>query len=244
MSFTLRTATVSAALVGLFVLPACGSDDEVAHPPASTFGKQTAAEIGTAVRSDMATVRSLRLKGESAGQSIDISLADDGTCVGSVEQFGGSAKVIETADGSYVKGDDAYWRGQATTDEQKANVEKSLKIWDGRWVFAPRDLGYLLPQCDFANFVPVLTSGDRKLAEVGQERTIHGVDAVSVVATQNGVTSTLWISTEAPHRVVELTEAGADAATYSVSNYDEPLDIKTPDPDEVFDLAAANKKAE
>ena len=54
----------------------------------------------------------------------------------------------------------------------------------------------------------------------------------------------MWVATDAPHRVVELTQSGGDAATYKLGDFDEPLDITTPDPDEVFDLAAANKKAE
>ncbi len=250
MSLSLRAATFSVALVSLFVLPACGSDAEAPRTPTSAFGRQTAAEIGAAFRSDMASVRSLTVEADVDDRAFHLSLDTDGNCVGWVEQGGGKAEFIETIDGSFVKGEDSFWLGQATTDEQKANVKKALAVWDGRWVRSPRGAGdlstpsYLVPECDHTFLLPLLTGGDRKLTEVGQEREIDGREAVAVVATQDGTTSTVWIATEAPHRALRLTQSGADAATYDFSNYDEPLDIKTPTPDEVFDLVAANKKAE
>lgn len=241
MRSSLRATAVPVVLLGTLLASGCGED---ADEPTSAFGRQTAAQISAAVRADMKGVRSLTVNGSAEGQEFRVSLADDGTCTGTIEQHGGTAEVVETAEGSYVRADDAFWLGQATTPEEKAKVEKSLEVWDGRWVRTPRQAGYFLPQCDFEHFVPLLTTGDRKLAVKGDEREVNGVQAVALVAEQGGVTSTLWVSVEAPHRVVQLRDTGAEAATFTVSDYDEPVSITTPDPDEVYDLAAANKKAE
>jgi hypothetical protein len=233
------------ALAALFVLPACGGDDGP-REPASDFGKQTVAEISSAARSDMAGVRSLTIDGTVKDQTFHISLADDGTCVGTVEQYGGTAEVIETVEGSYVRADKAYWLGTVADQGEKGKKkidQLEAKAGD-RWIRTPRRVGYFLPQCDFENFVPVLTSGDAKLATKGEEREIDGQLAVALTADQSAVTSTIWIATEAPHRVLELSEAGLEKTTLRLSNFDEPLDITTPQPDEVFDLEAANKKAE
>lgn len=241
MSRTPRLTALSAVLLGALALSGCG-DDAGPHEPTSTFGKQTAAQISEAVRADMKGVRSVTIDGTTRQERFHISLADDGTCTGTVKPTsGGSATVVEDASGSYVRGDAAYWTGQASSDADRARVEQALKVWDGRWVKSPRSGGYLLPQCDFATFLPLLTSGDRKLATKGDEREIAGVEAVALTADQAGVKSTLWVSTDAPHRVVRLTEPGTDAV-YTLSHYDEPVSIQTPDPAEVYDLAAANKK--
>jgi len=241
MSRTLRVTALSAAMLGALALSGCG-DDKGPHEPTSAFGKQTAAQISEAVRADMKGVRSVTIDGTTKDETFRISLADDGTCTGTVKPAtGGEATVIEDASGSYVRGDAAYWTGQASTDADRARVEQALKIWDGRWVKSPRSGGYLLPQCDFATFLPLLSSGDRQLAVKGDEREVAGVDAVALTADQAGVTSTLWVSTEAPHRIVRLSEEGS-GAVYTLSHYDEPVSITTPDPAEVYDLAAANKK--
>lgn len=241
MSRTLRATALSAALLGALALSGCGGDT-AAHTPTSAFGKQTAAQISEAVRSDMSGVRSVTIDGTTKDARIHVSLADDGTCTGSVEPTsGGKAQVVEDASGSYVHGDAAYWRGQAATDADRTRVERALKVWDGRWVKSPRSGGYLLLQCDLKSFLPLLTSGDRTLATKGDERKVDGVEAVALNADQAGVKSTLWVSTEAPHRIVRLTEPSSDAV-YTLNHYDEPVSIQTPDPAEVYDLAAANKK--
>lgn len=241
MSRSLRVTALSAVLLGALAASGCGGD-EGPREPASAFGKQTAAQISEAVRSDMKGVRSVTIDGVTEDETFHLSLADDGTCVGTVEPAtGGEAQVIEDASGSYVRGDAAYWKGQASTEADRKRVDQALKAWDGRWVKTPRSGGYLMFQCDFATFLPQVTSGDRTLATKADEREVAGVDAVALTADQGGVTSTMWVSTEAPHRVVRLTQAGSDTV-YTFSDYDEPVSIQTPDPAEVYDLAAANKK--
>lgn len=234
-----RATALSAALLGVLAASGCGGDDGP-HEPTSAFGKQTAAQISEAARSDMKGVRSVTIDGTTGEEKFHISLADDGSCTGTVEPAtGGGAQVVEDASGSYVRGDAAYWKGQATTAADRTRVERALKVWDGRWVKSPRSGGYLLPQCDFTTFLPVVTSGDRTLARKGEEREVAGVDAVALTADQAGVTSTMWVATDAPHRVVRLAEGDT---VYTFSHYDEPVPIQTPDPAEVYDLAAANKK--
>jgi hypothetical protein len=245
MSRPLRVTALSAAMLGALALTGCGGGnggDDGSHEPTSAFGRQTAAQISEAVRTDMKGVRSVTIDGTTKDATVHLSLADDGSCTGTVEPAsGGKASVVEDASGSYVRGDAAYWTGQASTDADRKRVEQALRVWDGRWVKSPRSGGYLLPQCDFATFLPLLSSGDRKLAVKGDEREVAGVDAVALTADQGGVKSTLWVSTDAPHRIVRLTEAGS-GAVYTLSHYDEPVSIQTPDPAEVYDLAAANKK--
>lgn len=241
MRSTLRATALSAVLLGALVTSGCGGEDDTSEPT-SAFGRQTAAQIMSAARADMKGVRSLTIEGTWHDQEFHVSLADDGTCVGTMEAYGGTAEVIETVDHSYVRADEAYWLGQAETAEQRKRVEKSLEVWDGRWVRTPRAAGYFLAQCDFQHFVPLLTTGDRTLAAKGEEREIDGVLSVAVTADQSGIDSTMWVSVEAPHRVVRLSQTGADAATFSITDYDEPVSIQTPDPAEVYDLAAANKK--
>lgn len=242
MRAPLRATGLTAALLGVLATSGCGGDDDGPREPTSAFGKQTAAQISEAVRSDMKSVRSVTIDGTTEDEDLHLSVADDGTCVGTVEPAtGGEAQVIEDASGSYVRGDAAYWKGQASTEAERTRVEQALEIWDGRWVKTPRSGGYLLLQCDFATFLPQVTSGDRTLATKGDEREIAGVEAVALTADQGGVTSTMWVSVESPHRVVRLTQAGSDTV-YTFSDYDEPVSIQTPDPAEVYDLAAANKK--
>ena len=238
------SATVLASgLAG--VLVACGPDEVEKKEPTSDFGQQTVAQIRRTAITDMTSVRSLRIQAEvpALEQKIDVRLTSDGSCVGTMDQGDGHAEMVETPESSYVRADAEFWDAQAETAEDRVKIDEMLEKVGGGWIRSPRRAGYFNPVCDFATMLPLLTSGDTKKATKGEEREIDGELAISLTSSEDGIISTSWITTAAPHRVVELTQKGdEDAATYTISDYDEPVTITTPSPDEVYDLEAATRQ--
>jgi hypothetical protein len=248
MRLQLATSATLLAAGLASVLVACAPDEAEEKAPTSDFGQQTVAQIRRTAITDMTGVQSLRIRGTvpARDQELDVRLTADGSCIGTMDQGEGHAEMVETPESSFVRADPAFWHAQTESAAERTKVDQMLAKVGGGWIRSPRRAGYFNPVCDFSTMLPLLTSGDSKKARKGDEREIDGELAISLVSSEDGITSTSWITTDAPHRVIKLTQTGGeDAATYVISDYDEPVTITTPSPAEVYDLEAAiRQKAE
>lgn len=239
-------ATAGLAAVALFA-SGCGSD---AKPdasdkaePQSSFARQTVAQIRTASATDMDNIESVTITGDVPEQEMKftVSLDSDGNCAGDIEAGDGKGRVVEAASGSFVTGDELFWN--AFVGPEKA--AQMMAVAEDAWVRTPRGAGYFLPQCDFKVIIPTLNSGSAKSVTKGKESEIDGEPAVALTSSEDGVTSTAWIATDAPHYLLKLTtKGGKDAGTFTLSGYDEPVDAALPADAKVIDLAPTRQKAE
>jgi hypothetical protein len=244
----MTTSRVYAATAGLaafaLLVSGCGSDAKPKKAePKSDFARQTVAQIRSASATDMANIDSLTLTGDVPEQEMKftISLDSDGQCVGDVEASEGKGRVVEAPSGSFVTGNALFWNAFVGTEK----AAQMMAVAEDKWVRTPRGAGYFLPQCDFKVIIPVLTAGDSKAATKGAESEIDGVPAVAISSDENGVTSTAWIATTAPHYLLKLTtKGGKDAGTFTLSDFDEPVDASLPADAKVIDLAPTRQKAE
>jgi hypothetical protein len=239
-------ATAGLAVVALLA-SGCGSDPK-ADPSddattQSSFGRQTVAQIRSASATDMANIDSVTITGDVPDQEMEftISLDADGNCVGDVEAGDGKGRVVEAASGSFVTGDELFWN--AFVGPEKAS--QMMAVAEDAWVRTPRGAGYFLPQCDYKVILPTLTTGDAKAATKGKETEVDGVPAIAISSSEGDVTSTAWIATDAPHYLLKLTtKGGKDAGTFTLSDFDEPVDASLPADAKVIDLAPTRQKAE
>ncbi|RJS45947.1 hypothetical protein [Nocardioides cavernaquae] len=231
-------ATACLAVVALLA-SGCGNDQpdkaDTAEPQ-SSFARQTVAEIRSATATDMGSIESFTITGDVPEQEMTftVSLDSDGNCAGGIEAGGGKGSVVEAASGSFVTGDELFWN--AFVGPEKA--AQMMAVAEDAWVRTPRGAGYFLPQCDFKVIVPTLTTGDAKAATKGKESEVDGESAVAITSSEGGVTSTAWIATDAPHHLLKLTtKGGKDAGTFTLSDFDEPVDASLPADAKVIDLA-------
>lgn len=240
---TSRAYAAASAIAALALLAAgCGGETRSTEGKVdkaesqSSFGRQTVAQIRTATATDMANISSVTISGDVPSQELKftVSVDSDSNCVGEFELSDGKASVIEVEHSSFVMGDLLFWN--ATIGPEEASQRAALG--DGVWLRSPRKAGSFLPQCDFRTFVPALLTGDSAAATKGKETEVGGVPAIAITSDEDGVTSTAWISTGAPHYLLKLTtEGGNDAGTFTLSDFDEPVDASLPADAKVIDLA-------
>jgi hypothetical protein len=224
-------AAVAAAV--MLVATGCGSGG------ATSFADESVKEIVQGVRDDMAGLTSLRLVGDltNDGQQIhlDMRSTTDGECEGVVKIGDGSAQVVSSGVDYWMKPDDAFWEQQSP---DQADVIKQA-IGD-KWVSVPSSSG-LSKACDLdALFESFRTASfDEPSAPPTKSgvSSVDGQDAVQITTEdEGGQEVTAWVATDDPHYILKIEVAGDTDLSLAFSEFDEPLDIQTPDPSEVARL--------
>lgn len=209
------------------------------------FAGQSVKEITKAAGADMKGLQSLRISGdlEPNGQTlrIDMQSTTDGDCQGSVQIGDGTAEIVSSGGTYWMKPDQAFWEAQAP--DQAAVIEQQV---GDKWVTVPSGSG-LSEVCDLDNFLKAFDdSSDDPSASpsnAGSEQ-VDGQDAVKIAGKSDGQELTAWVATGDQHYILKIevgggAGAGSGGGTLSFSDFDEPVDVQTPDPSDVVDLAAA-----
>ncbi|MFJ9314313.1 hypothetical protein ACIRN4_09000 [Pimelobacter simplex] len=246
MDHTTRLAATIALLAAL--LGGCGTDDEPAPP--SFAGKAPADQVAAA-RTAMADLHAVHLTGTltNAGRplDLDLALADDGSCAGTLGVDGGVAEVRATEDGAWFRPNATLWSSivdadpDADTDADAAGEQIAEAVGE-RWVVLEDD--DLRALCDFRSIMSSLISAP----EDGRVYTSAGTEEVDGAPTLRirsddgnqgrgaggGGTTYGYIRTDAPHYLVRTERPGGEApATMTFSDFDVVPDVVTPAADDV-----------
>ncbi|QTE00431.1 hypothetical protein [Streptomyces cyanogenus] len=178
--------------------------------------------------------------------SMDLTLDRDGNCVGSFRmgRGGGSFDVVKRGDEVWMKADRAYWRSQLHDQGNKA-----ADVVRDRYVHGTTNEGTFKDfahACDLKALQKELslnTSSDDSMRTDGRTK-IHGVDVIRLRGTEDGVPTTLYITTDSPHRLVEAVQKGDGTDdTAGVSDYGKPVPSRTPAPGDSVDLSDLEKES-
>ncbi|MDT0202527.1 hypothetical protein [Nocardioides sp. AE5] len=249
-------ASLAVAAVTLLALTGCGDNGgAVAGKPAtgtgSTSGTTTNGENPFEGKSDreiqqlildgMADVDSLRLSGNIVDESGDnvamvFVLDRGGNCDGSMTLGGARADIKSDGSFSYMRGDRAFWLSIAG-DQQAADAV--LAALQDRWVRMPADSEDGFNDiCDLDLFLEEFAAieGSSHL-EPGEVKQVDGHEAIELVEDNGGgETTTLWVTVEAPHRIVRMSSQGGDEpGEFQLSKYNEPVNVQVPGPGEYVD---------
>lgn len=216
------------------VLAACGGgDDDPATP--DTEESYASYHSAPAIMADgfeaMLALDALHLEAEITGvdgtTSMDLSLREDGDCLGRLQIPGWSEPAdFVVADGrDYVRGSVAFW---AEAPDGAADR------YADRWVTT----GDLASYCDFASrLAPFTRDIDEQLTSKDGVAEIGGSDVVKV--STPGPTGRLraWVEVAEPHHVLRLAlTGGRDTGELVLSAFDEDVQVEAPPADEVVEF--------
>ncbi|MFE0672858.1 hypothetical protein [Streptomyces sp. NPDC058867] len=228
---------LGAALLLAPALPVAAAEDPTA--------RELADEAERNLR-DAESVR-LRLTDRSEGTetsttqptSMDLALDRSGNCAGTMEMGsdGGSVEIVKRGDEVWLKPDTAFWKAQVPGDQGDAVAE----LFDGRYIHGSTDdalLKGMADTCDLRNFQREADSspGSASLRK-GEETTRDGTEVVPLTGEVDGARTTLYVTADSPHLLVEATQRDQDTdVRLRFSEYDEPVPTRTPSADDSVDV--------
>ncbi|MDL2077687.1 hypothetical protein QNN03_14700 [Streptomyces sp. GXMU-J15] len=174
--------------------------------------------------------------------AMDLALDRSGNCVGVLEMGadGGAVEIVKQGDEVWLKPDTAFWKAQVPGGEGDAAAE----LFKNRWIHGSTDdalLKGMADTCDLKNFQRDVDSGTDSPGSValkkGEETTRDGEDVIPLTGEVDGARTTLYVTSDTPHRLVEATQRGTDTnVRLTFSDYDEPVPSRTPSADDTVDV--------
>ncbi|MGW3285496.1 hypothetical protein ACWDR3_12735 [Streptomyces sp. NPDC001002] len=242
ISTPIRTAaTCTAASAALLLSPALAVADD----------GPSAKELSEQAKDNLLKTDSVHLKLTDHGTaakdsktqptSMDLSLDRDGNCVGTMRMGsgGGTLELVKRGEEVWMKPDTAFWKTQVPGSQGDAVAE----LFKNRYIHGSTNdslLKGLSGTCDLTGFQKELYAGgsatDAPLAK-GAETKIDGTKVTPLKRTQDGKRTVLYVTSAAPHRLVEATQKGDGTdMTLTFTEYGEPVPSATPAPDDTVDI--------
>ncbi|MFJ4715910.1 hypothetical protein [Streptomyces sp. NPDC088785] len=176
----------------------------------------------------------------------DLRLDRDGNCAGSLRMGvggadGGSVDLVKRGDQVWLKPDDTFWKTQVGG----GSGTLAAQLFDGKYVHGTTDdemLKSFADTCDLDAFRGRLDSGSahsaqRKLSK-GDATEVDGTGVVPLTGRDKGSTLTMYVTADAPHRLVKATEkGGGQNLTMTLADYDKPVPSATPSASESVDIS-------
>ncbi|MFJ4783059.1 hypothetical protein [Streptomyces sp. NPDC088794] len=191
--------------------------------------------------------------GKTQPTSMDLALDRDGNCVGTLRMGsgGGSLELVKRGEEVWMKPDTAFWKAQVPGGQGEAVAELFKNLPHSRLRSTggtPTILGStkdsllksLSGTCDLTAFQKELYTGgstsDTPLTK-GAETKIDGTKVIPLKGTRDGKRTVLYVTSAAPHRLVEATQKG-DGTDMALTfrDYGEPVPSATPAPDDTVDI--------
>ncbi|RYJ05626.1 MAG: hypothetical protein EON52_10590 [Actinomycetales bacterium] len=198
---------LAAGLTCLVALTACGgSDDAESDDPeqkSSSSSKESAASLLADAKKEIGASKAFSMKGSidddgDRGQ-IDITYAGDDVQGSFSIGSQGSFELALVDDASYVKGSKQFW-----TDNADAEAADRFA---GKWVTST-SFGDLADEFSRDSFVDEIFEPEGKVT-IGPDKTINGVDCITLVDNEKGKKSYLYLDAE-DHRPLQISQDGGD----------------------------------
>ncbi|MDH6217418.1 hypothetical protein [Streptomyces pseudovenezuelae] len=241
-----RTAAICTAASAVLLLPPLLSPALAAADDDSPSAK----ELSEQAKDNLLKTDSVHLKLTDRGAdakgsrtqptSMDLSLDRDGNCVGTMRMGsgGGTLELVKRGKEVWMKPDTAFWKAQVPGSQGDAVAE----LFKNRYIHgSTKDtmLKGLSDTCDLTAFQKEVDTGSSTDAPLtkGAETKIDGTKVIPLKGTRDGKQAVLYVTSAAPHRLVEATEKGGGTdMTLTFTDYGKPVPSATPAPDETVDI--------
>ncbi|MZD09230.1 hypothetical protein GTW43_29740 [Streptomyces sp. SID5785] len=239
-------------MVATFV---CASALAAAGPVTADDGSDLSAqELADAAEKELTDTTSLHVtvdnrtddRDQRAPARLDLRLDEDGNCAGSLVMGtggadGGSVDLVKRGDEVWMKPDTAFWKAQMPG----GGGELAAELFAGRYVHGTTDdpmLDSLADVCDLDSVRDELTDASpgtvqENLAK-GPPTTVRGTDVVPLTGREQGKDVTLYVTSDAPHRLVRATVRDpGETVVLALADYGKPVPDRTPPADESVDIS-------
>ncbi|GGR00626.1 hypothetical protein GCM10010251_15080 [Streptomyces aurantiogriseus] len=231
----------SAALLLSPTLAASSDADDLSARELAEQAKDTFLDAQS-VRLKLADRSASTISSKTAPTFMDLFLDRDGNCVGTLElgANGGSLEIVRRGEEVWLKPDTAFWKAQLPGSQGDTAAE----FVRNRYIRGSSDdalLKDVVKACDLDTYQEEfgrsgLSSDDKSLTK-GEETTVDGAEVVPLKGEEDGKPSTLYVTSDRPHRLVAITQKADGTDTkVTFSDYDEPVPSQTPSADESVDV--------
>ncbi|XIE81944.1 hypothetical protein AB6O49_23195 [Streptomyces sp. SBR177] len=184
----------------------------------------------------------------SGGQPLDVDfrVSDKSECTGTIKLRHGAAELRRTGDLTYMKGDEAFWRASMTSQGMPpAQIDATIELLKGRWLKIAQgqpgteDLGSV---CDLKSLLADLGRNKEQRTGLvrGPDGEVRGTPVATLVKRKTGTDAeqtTVSVSERGkPYILRTVRTGGADPGNVVLSEYDKPVRVVTPPPDQTVDL--------
>ncbi|MFF4228824.1 hypothetical protein [Streptomyces sp. NPDC001820] len=212
--------------------------------PVDPFEGLTADQIADKALKATKAANSLKLAGEGKDDGKDLSweftLSNAGNCTGKLSYTGsGQAELLVVDKVTYMKADEAFWKGIAKQKGTPAKQSTALaEMMKGRWMKAPADKsGGMAGLCNLDALLKKMGDEDTSGVTKGESAEINGQKAITLTRKEGAETHTFYVATEGqPYFLKFVTEGGDEPGTVSISDYNKPVAVTAPPADQIFDL--------
>ncbi|WP_327718939.1 hypothetical protein OG381_28615 [Streptomyces sp. NBC_00490] len=211
----------------------------------------TARQLADQAKDNLLDAESVRLRltdrGASATTSktqptsMELSLDQDGNCVGSMRMGsgGGSVELVKQGDEVWMKPDRTFWKAQVPGGQGEAVAE----LFEDRYIHgSTKDamLKGLADTCDLTSFQQDVEGDDgseRTPLKKGEETTVDSTKVIPLTGTEDGKKAILYVTSDSPHQLVRAVQRGDGTnTTLTFTDYDKPVPTATPSADESVDV--------
>lgn len=249
-----RILTATAVLTLTLGAAGCSSEDSGAGSDTSDNGaervvteleKSSPREIADRAVKATKAADSLRVKAEITTDegrlAMNMGLAKDGRCTGSVTMAGAGADVIGVGEVMYLKGDERFWRNIGGSEP---GSEQMVQLLKNRWLKTDRQSFGAGEFCDLEALLDDMDSGDLATADKGEVTDLDGRPVIPLTDEEDGGTTTVHVANDddKPYILQAKNEGGDEPGVMDFTDYDKPLDIEEPDPDEVVDTSELKRR--
>ncbi|TQF03363.1 hypothetical protein E6W39_15415 [Kitasatospora acidiphila] len=185
----------------------------------------------------------------SDGQQVTLDLSADKAkdCTGKVTVSGtGAMDVLHNSAGTWVRPDAAVWQSMAKQAGVPDSGPAVAELFKGRWLTggdADPDLQETVGMCGLISDMADSFSKDGTNAIVGDPTTIKGTPVISLLVSDGGSRSTLYIATQGQPYLLRVESNDSDPGTMDLGDFNKPLDVQAPPADQVIDYSQFQQKA-
>ncbi|MEE1938888.1 hypothetical protein V1L54_05580 [Streptomyces sp. TRM 70361] len=224
-------------------LAGCSNGGSGTEGSATKLQESSAQEITDKAAEATKALDSVRMTGQiySGGErlQLDMALAKDGKCTGTISMGEGTAEVLNNGTASYMKGDEAFWQAQSKGEAEAGTFVEMLK---GRWVKMGGEQGAdagFDSFCDLDKLLEDMDSDTSTKATKGELTEIEGRQAIPLVEEDGKETTTVYIANDdaEPYLLRMENEGSDEPGVMDLTDHNKPVEITEPPASEVLDLA-------
>ena len=217
---------------------------------------KSARELADAAKKELLDAKSLHLTMRNSADDrdtrtpskLDLRLDDDGNCTGELRMGTGGAKggtvdLVKRGDEVWIKPDVTFWKTQLPG----RSGELAADLIGDRYVHGTTDdpmLDGLSGTCDLDAFRERLKDGSDRATKdeltKGDQKKVAGTEVVPLTSSGDtkGRGITLYVTADAPHRLVRATEKDSgESLSMTLRDYGKAVPKKTPSADDSIDVS-------